>query len=326
MVLDNLGNSLKNTLSKISKALFVDEKLINELVKDIQKALLQSDVNVKLVLEMSKRIKEKALKTEAPGTISKKEWLIKIVYDELVTFLGEEEYNIDITKKPSKIMLVGLFGNGKCVHKDSLILLSNGRNITAEKLYEKYQHNEEYKLKDGYIIPLKNELYMPSFNTKTLKIENRKASYLWKLKSKKLMQINLDNGNDFDVKTTYEHPFFILDNGNIIQKRADELKKNDYVAIPTNFTPEINNKNLKNKIKKLNFDTYVKEKEKIERIKEQLKLKYGSLKKAVKELPYKRNYAKFTLLMKKGQVPVFFYDFCNEKTIILKENKGCGSG
>ncbi len=113
MVLDNLGSSLKNTLSKISKALFVDEKLVNELVKDIQKALLQSDVNVKLVLEMSKRIKEKALKEEAPGTISKKEWLIKIVYDELVTFLGEEEYNVDTKKKQNKIMLVGLFGNGK---------------------------------------------------------------------------------------------------------------------------------------------------------------------------------------------------------------------
>jgi len=113
MVLDNLGTSLKNTLGKITSSLFVDEKLVNELVKDIQKALLQSDVNVKLVFEISKRIKERALKEETPGSISKKEWLVKIVYEELVTFLGEEEYNIDIEKKPVKIMLVGLFGNGK---------------------------------------------------------------------------------------------------------------------------------------------------------------------------------------------------------------------
>ena len=81
MVLDSLSESLKNTLNKITKALFVDEKLLNELVKDIQKALLQADVNVKLVFELSKRIKERALKEEAPGSVSKKDWLVKIVYD-----------------------------------------------------------------------------------------------------------------------------------------------------------------------------------------------------------------------------------------------------
>ena len=46
MVLEKLGNSLKNTLGKIAKSMFVDEKLINELIKDIQRALLQADVNV----------------------------------------------------------------------------------------------------------------------------------------------------------------------------------------------------------------------------------------------------------------------------------------
>jgi len=60
MVLDKLGESLKNTLSNITKAIFVDEKLINELVKDIQRALLQADVNVNLVLELSNKIKKKA--------------------------------------------------------------------------------------------------------------------------------------------------------------------------------------------------------------------------------------------------------------------------
>ena len=116
MVLDKLGESLKNTLDKVTRALFVDEKLVNELVKDIQKALLQSDVNVRLVFELTKNIKEKVLKEETPGTISKKEWLIKIVYDELVRFLGEEQRVIAVDsrkKKPFKIMMVGLFGAGK---------------------------------------------------------------------------------------------------------------------------------------------------------------------------------------------------------------------
>ena len=74
MVLEKLGTSLKNTLSKIAKSMFVDEKLINELVKDIQRALLQSDVNVKLVFDLTNKIKERALKEEAPGGLTKKEY------------------------------------------------------------------------------------------------------------------------------------------------------------------------------------------------------------------------------------------------------------
>ncbi len=112
MVLEKLGSSLKETLSKITKAIFVDEKLINEIVKEIQKALLQSDVNVKLVLELTKEIKKRALKDDSPG-LNKKEALVKIVYEELVKFLGEEKKELDIKEKPTKIMLVGLFGSGK---------------------------------------------------------------------------------------------------------------------------------------------------------------------------------------------------------------------
>ena len=113
MVLEKLGSSLKDTLSKISKAVFVDEKLVNELVKDIQRALLQSDVNVKMVFGLTKTIKERLLKDDAPAGLTKKEFLIKIVYEELVNFLGAEASTIEIKKKPTILMLVGLFGHGK---------------------------------------------------------------------------------------------------------------------------------------------------------------------------------------------------------------------
>lgn len=103
---------MKDTLNKITKAMFVDEKLINELVKDIQRALLQSDVNVKMVFDLTKNIKERAMKEEGKG-LSKKEHLITIVYEELVKFLGDKESKITISKKPFRIMMVGLFGNGK---------------------------------------------------------------------------------------------------------------------------------------------------------------------------------------------------------------------
>ncbi len=113
MVLDKLGDSLKGTLQKIANAIFVDDKLINELIKDIQRALLQSDVNVKLVFELTKKIKDKIQSEKNVKGLTKKEQLITIVYDELVAFLGGEGYKINVNKKPFKIMLVGLFGNGK---------------------------------------------------------------------------------------------------------------------------------------------------------------------------------------------------------------------
>ena len=113
MVLEKLGGSLKNTLQKIAKSIFVDDRLINELVKDIQRALLQADVNVHLVFDLSNKIKERIKKEETPSGLTKKEHLINIVYEELVNFLGKEQYKIDIKEKPFKIMLVGLFGSGK---------------------------------------------------------------------------------------------------------------------------------------------------------------------------------------------------------------------
>ena len=114
MVLEKLGDSLKGTLAKIAKSMFVDEKLINELVKDIQRALLQADVNVKLVFELTKKIKDRFTDEETPAGLTKKEHLINIVYEQLVQFVGGEKVGISVdTKKPFKIILVGLYGSGK---------------------------------------------------------------------------------------------------------------------------------------------------------------------------------------------------------------------
>ncbi len=111
-MLEKLGESLKSTLQKIAKSVFVDDKLINELVKDIQRALLQADVNVKLVLGLTEQIRQRIRDEKTPAALTKKEHLINIVYEELVRFLGGEKTGIAL-KTPHKIMLVGLFGSGK---------------------------------------------------------------------------------------------------------------------------------------------------------------------------------------------------------------------
>ena len=110
MVLDNLGDSLKRTLKKIANAVHVDAKLVKEVVRDIQRALLQADVNVKLVLELSKKIEKRALEEKPPAGMNNREHVIRIVYDELVKLLGASR---QLPVKKQIIMMVGLYGQGK---------------------------------------------------------------------------------------------------------------------------------------------------------------------------------------------------------------------
>lgn len=110
MVLDDLGSSLKGTLKKIANAVYVDSKLIKEIVRDIQRALLQADVNVKLVLELSKKIEKRALQEKPPAGMSNREHVIRIVYEELVNILGASR---ELPIKKQVIMMVGLYGQGK---------------------------------------------------------------------------------------------------------------------------------------------------------------------------------------------------------------------
>jgi signal recognition particle subunit SRP54 len=113
-MLDKLGESLNKALNKLKTAAFVDKKLIKEVIKDIQRALIQADVNVKLVLKMSKEIERRALEEKTPKGLSKKEHIIKIVYEELVKLLGEEAKKLELNpKKQNIILLVGIQGSGK---------------------------------------------------------------------------------------------------------------------------------------------------------------------------------------------------------------------
>ncbi|MEM2994599.1 MAG: signal recognition particle protein Srp54 [Candidatus Bathyarchaeia archaeon] len=114
MALERLGSTLYDALKKIFRASIVDEAAVKELVRDIQRALLQADVNVKLVLDISKRIEDRALKEQIPPGISRREHVIKVVYEELTRFLGDKPVPIKI--EPGKrytLMLVGIQGSGK---------------------------------------------------------------------------------------------------------------------------------------------------------------------------------------------------------------------
>lgn len=114
MALERLGSTLYEALRKIFRVSIVDEATVKELVRDVQRALLQADVNVQLVLDISKRIEERALKEQLPPGISRREHVIKVVYEELTRFLGEKPVPLKVEPgKKFTIMLVGIQGSGK---------------------------------------------------------------------------------------------------------------------------------------------------------------------------------------------------------------------
>ncbi|MHA1836178.1 MAG: signal recognition particle receptor subunit alpha, partial [Candidatus Odinarchaeia archaeon] len=114
MVLEGLGKSLSNAIRKLIRAPLVDEKAVKEFIKDMQRALLQADTNVELVLELSRKIEKKAMEVELPPGISRREYVLKMIYDELTNILGKKTEPIKIKHGQTNIlMLVGIQGSGK---------------------------------------------------------------------------------------------------------------------------------------------------------------------------------------------------------------------
>lgn len=126
MVLDKLGSSLKDTLSKVKNTLTVDRALVEEVVKEIQKALISSDVNIRLVLELTKSIRKRAIE-ENNTALDKKEHLITIIYEELAKFLGDGK-EFELKEGQNKIMLVGLYGQGKTTSAGKLGIYFKNRS------------------------------------------------------------------------------------------------------------------------------------------------------------------------------------------------------
>ncbi len=102
--------ALKDVVRKITRSSSIDRKLVEEIVRDIQRALIKADVNVRHVKEITDAIKKRALREEVLEGMNPKEHVIKIVYEELLRGVGE---GLEIPLKKSKIMLVGLQGSGK---------------------------------------------------------------------------------------------------------------------------------------------------------------------------------------------------------------------
>ena len=120
---ESLGDRLQSAINKIKGYGKISEDNISEVTREIRLALLEADVNYKVVKEFINNVKEKALGEEVAKSLKPGEQFVKILKDELVELLGGEKAELYTSGNPSILMLVGLQGSGKTTTIGKLALL-----------------------------------------------------------------------------------------------------------------------------------------------------------------------------------------------------------
>jgi signal recognition particle subunit SRP54 len=142
-MLDNLRSSLGAALKKLVGASDVNEELIDSLCKDVQRSLLQSDVNVRLVLNITQNLKKRSLEESPPKGLSRKDHIVSILYDELSRLMGYKGENNAQSKRVEKdvisfspgklniVLMFGIQGSGKTTVTAKLArwLTKHGYNV-----------------------------------------------------------------------------------------------------------------------------------------------------------------------------------------------------
>ena len=113
MAFEGLSEKLQAFTRKLKGKARITESDLNEMLREVKLALLEADVNYKVVKEFTNSVKEKALGTEVKNSINPGDMFVKIVKDELVDLLGGESSPLYVKGNPSVLMLVGLQGSGK---------------------------------------------------------------------------------------------------------------------------------------------------------------------------------------------------------------------
>ncbi len=134
---DNLREGLRGALKKIVGASDINEELIDSLCKDVQRALLQSDVNVRLVLSITQNLKERALKEQPPKGLSRKDHIVTILYGELAKMLGysgEVIQTIDKAQEDERALATSFFNPGRQNVVLMLGIQGSGKTTVTAKL------------------------------------------------------------------------------------------------------------------------------------------------------------------------------------------------
>jgi len=180
-MLEKLSEILRKATDKIANAIFLDKNLVDSIIKDLQRALIEADVNILMVKELSDRIRKSALDERIKG-LKKKEHIIKLLHDEISGILGEHR-QLKLQKKQNRIMFIGLYGAGKTTtvaklgnyfskrgNKVALVGLDTHRLAAPEQLK---QLAEKHKL--SYFV----------------EIDGKNPLKIWKKYGKKLKDFNV---------------------------------------------------------------------------------------------------------------------------------------
>lgn len=124
----DFGEGLRQAIAKLTRATIIDTQTIKEFSKELQRTLLSADVEVQLVLEFTRSIEEKALKSRPPPGVSAKDYITNIVYDELVKLLGT---SYEPQLKRQRILLIGLYGSGKTTSAAKLAKFYQERGLSS---------------------------------------------------------------------------------------------------------------------------------------------------------------------------------------------------
>ena len=161
-----------------------------------------------------------------------------------------EEKMIDkvvrLMKQPEKIRNIAIcahIDHGKCISGNSRLILNDGKIVTAVDMFKLAQNEgTKFEERDDYITYDVRDLNLkiPSINKETGKIEVKKIDFAWKLIGGEMIKIKLRNG--FNISTTPEHKYIVLENADIVEKRAEDIKLGDRIVCPrrTNVETEIN--------------------------------------------------------------------------------------
>lgn len=153
---------VKDIVSSFLKSSESYEEAVNSFIKELQKEMIRADVSVRVVSEISSRIRERALKEEPPAGILRKEWFIKIVYDELSRLLGGDAVTDPFPKSfPWIVLLVGVQGSGKTTTAGKLALFFKKRGyrtgLATTDTYRLAAYDQLKQLADSIGVPFYGE-------------------------------------------------------------------------------------------------------------------------------------------------------------------------
>lgn len=124
----DLGEGLRKAIAKLTGATIIDAKTIREFNKELQRTLISADVNVELVLALTQRLEDAALKEKLPQGVSAKDYITNMLYEELVKLMGS---GFEPVMKPKKVLLLGLYGSGKTTTTAKLAKFYQDRGLSA---------------------------------------------------------------------------------------------------------------------------------------------------------------------------------------------------